>query len=81
MSDLKPMDIYSSRMDIPFDLAVFSRGHKLCVEAVNLRRAIKDLQEAGRAVKEAQDLEEATEVKFHQTLDALRTKMEREDLL
>jgi hypothetical protein len=38
---LKPMDVYSSSMDIPFEVAAYCRGHKFSVEAVRLSRAIK----------------------------------------
>lgn len=51
---LAPMDIYSSRMDIPFDVATFCRGHKFSVDAVNLARAIRDAAAAKEEVLAAE---------------------------
>lgn len=46
MSTLKPMDTYSSFMDIPFDVAAYCRSHKFSVEAVDLARAIASRHKA-----------------------------------
>lgn len=81
MTNLKPMDIYSSRMDIPFDVAAYSRQHKLCVEAVKLYRVLQARQEAEQKVKAAEATLEAAESEVSMAIQAVRTKMEREDLL
>lgn len=81
MSNLKPMDIFSSRMDIPFDVAAYSRQHKLCVEVVKLYRALQTRQEAEQKVKAAEATLGAAESEVSVTIQAVRAKMEREDLL
>jgi hypothetical protein len=54
MSELKPMDIYSSDISIPFQVAAYCRGHKFSVEAVNLARAIKTRDSARSLVLNAE---------------------------
>lgn len=51
---LKPMDIYSSDMTIPFDIAAYCRGHKFCQEAVDLSKAIRRRTEMREAVAKAE---------------------------
>lgn len=77
---LQALDVYSSRMEIPFDVAAYCRGHKLSVEAVNYARAIRRLNEADAFVLEAEKLAEAEKINTKAALTAIRKKMERDPL-
>ena len=77
-STTKPMDVYSAYMDIPFDVAAYARGHKFCVEAVNLSRAIKHRQQADEEVRRAAALVDKTQDGFRVALEAMREKMKRD---
>lgn len=60
---LKPMDIYSTDMTIPFDIAAYCRGHKFCQEAVDLSKAIRRRAEMREALAKAErDLQNADNI-------------------
>jgi phosphohistidine phosphatase SixA len=73
---MKPMDIYSSEMTIPFDVAAYCRGHKLSVEAVNLSRAIKARQQAREVVRQAEEALQVAESVYEQALMVVKQKMQ-----
>lgn len=76
--NLKPMDVYSSRMDIPFDVAAYCRGHKLSVEAVNYARAIAKAHAAELRIACAQKEADHAESEMRNALQAVRAKMKRD---
>lgn len=78
MSMLKPMDIYSSRMDIPFDVAAFCRGRKLSPEAVELSRALNAVHAAEIQVAEAQKLHDAAMARYNAAVVAVQDKMQKD---
>ena len=79
MNDLKPMDVYSE-MTIPFDVAAYCRGHKLCVQSVNLARAIERRKQAERALAVAESYLEAAEDAVREALASVREKMEKDPI-
>lgn len=74
---LKPMDVYSSRRDIPFDVAAYCRGHKLSVEAVNYARAISKVHNAEQSLAAAEANVASAIDSMQAALEAVRAKMER----
>jgi hypothetical protein len=80
MTNLKPMDVYSSRMDIPFNVAAYCRGHKLSVEAVNYAKAIQAAHAAKLAEEDAQRRLGQAEMAMLQALQAVLDKMERDPI-
>ena len=74
----KAMDVYSWRMDTPFSVAAYCRGHKFSVEAVNYARAIRRADEAEAAIALAQKVADAAEKELSEALKAVQSKMERE---
>ena len=78
MSTVTPMDVYSSRMEIPFDVAAWCRGRKLCPESVALRRAIEDLQAKEQRINDAQAQADEAHAKYEEALTKVRQRMERE---
>lgn len=74
----KPMDIYSSRMDIPFDMAAYCRGHKFSIEAVELSRALKVVSTAEIQLAEAQKFVDAAMLRLAQAKSAVESKMSRD---
>lgn len=74
---IKAMDVYSSRMDIPFSVAAYCRGHKFSVEAVNYARAIQEFQKAEEDVRRAQEFADSAEAKMLEARKAVEEKMER----
>lgn len=77
-TNLTPMDVYSSRMDIPFDEAAYCRGHKFSPEAVNLARAIRNAEAARLAVISAEQHLDHAEAAIKEALQNLRAKMNRD---
>lgn len=77
---LKPMDIYSSDMSIPFNVAAYCRGHKYSVEAVNLARAIQRRRDAAAALVVAERVFGAADSGYGSALEAILAKMERDPL-
>lgn len=75
---MKPMDVYSSAMDIPFDVAAYCRGHKFSMEAVELGRAIRGRHQAKIDIEIACQEEKVATDRYEQALKSLREKMERE---
>ena len=75
MEGLKPMDIYSSEMSIPFDVAAYCRGHKFSTEAVNLSRAIKAKRAAWEAVRKAESELEDAESNYSMAVTVVQQKM------
>lgn len=78
MSLLKPMDIYSSRMDIPFDVAAFCRGRKLSPEAVELSRALSAVHAAEAQVSVAQEAHDAAMQRYNAAVVAVQVKMQKD---
>lgn len=75
---LKPMDCYSSRMDISFEVAAYCRGRKYCPEAVNLRQTIEKCKEMQIRLERAEAESRFWEDHLKQCLVEVRTKMKRE---
>lgn len=75
-----PMDVFSTYMDIPFDVAAYCRGHKFAVEAVALSRAIRARKEAERAVELAEIASDRVRREYDEALVAMRQKMEKDPL-
>lgn len=72
---LKPMDVYAD-ITIPFDVAAYCRGHRFCIEAVALTKAIKDKDSARSAVEVAERWLAAAEKKVDDAVTAARTRMD-----
>lgn len=75
--NMKAIDVYSSRMDIPFDVAAYCRGHKFSVEAVNLAKAIERAAHAKKLAGHAEELLALREREVQEAITEMRTKMER----
>lgn len=75
MSDMKPMDVYSSRMDIPFDVAAFCRGRKLSPQAVELARALSAVSAADLQLSVAQESHDNAMKRFHDAVESVRVFM------
>lgn len=80
MSNLTPMDIFSAPPAISFDIAAYCRGHKLCVQTVNLAKAIRARDEATQKVKEAEAVLSTALEALSTAVGAVREKMERESI-
>lgn len=78
VSSLKPMDIYSSRMDIPFDVAAFCRGRKLSPEAVELSRALQSLDAADTQLTAAQILHDNAVERFRAAVRSVQEKITKD---
>lgn len=76
---LSAMDVYSSRMDIPFDVAAYCRGHKFSPEAVHLAQAINRAAHAKTLLGHAEELLDLREREVKEALDGMRAKMEKTD--
>lgn len=74
-TNYEPMDVYSSRMDIPFDVAAYCRGHKFNPVAVDLARAIRDEESARLALKFAEKRLEETSKRTKEQVDRARNAM------
>lgn len=72
-----PMDIFSSDLAIPFELAAFCRGHKLCIQTVNLARAIKAKEAAWANVKAADSAMAEAQEALDSAMVDVRTKMDK----
>lgn len=75
---LSAMDVYSSRMSLPFDLAAYCRLHKHSVEAVNYARAIRAATIAADGLLASQRLSDEAEKRLEDAMQAVRDKMERD---
>ena len=78
VSSMKPMDIYSSRMDIPFDVAAFCRGRKLSPEAVELSRALQSVEVAQTQLTAAQIMHDNAMERFRAAVSAVQAKMQKD---
>lgn len=76
MNDMKPMDVYSSRMDIPFDVAAFCRGRKLSPQAVELSRALAVVATADLQLSVAQESHDAAMQRYYAAIDSVRALMQ-----
>lgn len=76
MNSTKPMDVYSTRMDIPFDVAAFCRGRKLSPQAVELSRALGVVATAELQLSVAQESHYAAMQRYHAAIDSVRALME-----
>ncbi len=74
---LGKMDVYSTYMDIPFDIAAYCRGHKYSPEATNLARAIRSRQLADEAIKMAEKQHDDALKLISKSIERVREKMER----
>mgnify|MGYP000143149130 CR=1 FL=1 len=77
---MRKMDIYSSSLDIPFNVAAYCRGHRLSIEAVNLSRAIQQRESAKALVAQAERLLEEKESALRAALQDVNAKMQRDPL-
>lgn len=76
-TNLTPMDVYAE-MTVPFDVAAWCRGRRLCVETVELRRALNDRRNAREILAQAErDLAQCEEGVAHRIHD-VRQRMERD---
>lgn len=76
MNDMKPMDVYSSRMDIPFDVAAFCRGRKLSPQAVELARALGAVHAAEAQVSVAQQAHDNAMDRYAKAVNAVKQMMQ-----
>ena len=74
-----PMDIYSTTLRVPFEIAAYCRMHKFSQQAADLTRAIKEHQQAKEAYDAACDHMEETSARLDQKIAAVRAKMEQEN--
>lgn len=79
MSDLRPMDIYSTH-EIDFNMAAYCRGHKFSIEAVRLAKAIRNEQETRRQLAHAEMLLDSALESLKAAKAAVHAKMERDPL-
>lgn len=75
MEKLKPMDVYSSDMAIPFEVAAYCRGRKLCPQAVNLRKALAERLVAKYQLAQAEWKLAQSEDAVASCIVAVQTKM------
>lgn len=75
-----PMDIFSSDLAIPFEVAAYCRGHKLCVQTVGLSRALKAREVLYKQRDEAETILRAAEQQVEEAIGAVYAKMEREPI-
>lgn len=80
MTTLKPMDVYSSSPDIPFNVAAYCRGHKFAIEAIQLRHAIERRAQARLAVQVAEKMLDTRGDELRAAMVAIQQKMDRDPL-
>lgn len=76
-SPVGKMDVYSEML-VPFDVAAFCRGRKLCAEAVALRIRLTQWQEAKAWLTAAERQADRAEQEVKSAIAAARQKMEQE---
>lgn len=72
---LKPMDIYAD-MEVPFDIAAYCRGHKFCVQAAALTKALHERDNAKAEIDMAEKRLDAARVVLKDRIAAVRVRME-----
>lgn len=78
-NSLSAMDIYSSDMTIPLDIATYCRGCKLAPESVRLRWSIGRFHAAKLQLQVAEQALEVAQQEMSQAIQTVRSRMERED--
>lgn len=76
MDKTKAIDVFSWRMDIPFDVAAYCRGHKFSVEAVALNQAIRLVEQKENDVTQAERAAEAALANLKACIENVKQKME-----
>ena len=75
---LSPMDIYATHK-VPFDLATYCRGHKFSLAAVELSKALKEMERVGKLVSELEAMNEHAQDRLDNALKEVRKKMNEQD--
>lgn len=75
---LKPFDVYSSLMQVPFDIAAYCRMHRFSLEAVALTKAIQSVHIAEAKLAEAQKTIDDSRWKLESAIMDVRYKMAKD---
>lgn len=72
---LKPLDIFSSDMSIPFAVATYCRGHKFCLKTVGLFKALYERAEAQKRLEDAERGLLDADTRVTNAINAVKEKM------